>query len=504
MAKTQEITSIQPVDTIVQEKNIASGDVDEALKFLRDGGISSNVEINEKALLRKIDWMMMPLMFSVYFLQYMDKTLISYASIMGLIEDTGMVGNDFSYLATAFYVSFFFCELPHAYMIQRFPTAKYLGIMVICWGICVTMNSVCKNYASVVALRVLLGIFESASAPSLILLTGMWYKRSEQPGRLGVWYQGTSIAPAIASLVAYGLLHYNNDRSFKSWQLLFLIFGLITIVAGILVFFFIPDTPMKSRLTHDEKLYAIERIRENQTGIENKHLKPKQIWEILCDSHTWMISLIIITSNIPNGAVSSFSSIIIENFGYTNAQTLLLNLPGCAIAFVSVYFGCWWGGRYNSRGPAIIALVIPTLLGGALMAWLPAGDKAGLLAGSFLINTVGASLPLLYSWSSGNYAGHTKKVTMNAITLMSFCVGNIIGPLTFRDSDAPQYIPAKITIVAILAVCMVATGLLDLMYMLENKRRDQRAQNLRPEDEIRDIEFMDLTDKENPHFRYCL
>ena len=78
------------------------------------------------------------------------------------------------------------------------------------------------------------------------------------------------------------------------------------------------------------------------------------------------------------------------------------------------------------------------------------------------------------------------------------------GPLTFRDSDAPQYIPAKITIVAVLSVCMVAVISLDLIYIRENRRRDRLAANLRPEDEIRDIEFMDLTDKQNPHFRVRL
>lgn len=71
---------------------------------------------------------------------------------------------------------------------------------------------------------------------------------------------------------------------------------------------------MTSRLSHDEKVVAIERVRENQTGIENKHLKPKQILETIRDPQTWMLSLIIITSNIPNGAVSSFSSIIIEKW----------------------------------------------------------------------------------------------------------------------------------------------------------------------------------------------
>lgn len=100
-------------------------------------------------------------------------------------------------------------------------------------------------------------------------------------------------------------------------KLLFLIFGIITIAVGILVIFFLPDNPMSSRLTHDEKAYVIERVRSNNTGIENIHLKPKQILETLRDPQTWMLSLIIITSNIPNGAVSSFSSIIIEKCGQT-------------------------------------------------------------------------------------------------------------------------------------------------------------------------------------------
>jgi hypothetical protein len=82
----------------------------------------------------------------------------------------------------------------------------------------------------------------------------------------------------------------------------------------------------------------------------------------------------------------------VHSFGYDDYTTLLLNLPGCAVAFIAVWLGSWWAGRYNARGIAIIALIIPTLLGGALMAWLPESNRAGLLAGNFLTNTVGASM----------------------------------------------------------------------------------------------------------------
>jgi hypothetical protein len=97
-------------------------------------------------------------------------------------------------------------------------------------------------------------------------------------------------------------------------------------------------------------------------------------------------------------------------------------------------------------------------------------------------------------------AGHTKKITMNAIVLMSFCVGNVVGPETFQAKDAPQYIPAKITIVAVLSVAIITTIVLDLLYVWENKKRDRRP----PPDLPPDYELLDLTDKQNGHFRYLL
>lgn len=146
----------------------------------------------------------------------------------------------------------------------------------------------------------------------------MWYKREEQVSRMGIWYQGTSVAPGVSSLVSYGFLHYTNahpNLKFKSWQILFLMWGLITIAAGILVILFLPDNPMKSRLSNDEKLFIIEGVRGNQTGIENKKLKVNQVKEVLLDVKTWLLSLVVITTNVPNGAVSSFSNIIISKYG---------------------------------------------------------------------------------------------------------------------------------------------------------------------------------------------
>jgi MFS family permease len=148
---------------------------------------------------------------------------------------------------------------------QRLPTAKYLGVAVILWGLVTALTCVCKNYGALVATRVLLGCFESAVAPSLILITSMWYKKKEQPLRTGIWYLGVGMGTIIGSLISFGFQHYYSP-TFTSWQIMFLVVGLVTVATGIAVVMVLPDNPMSSRLTPAEKVWAIERLRENQTG----------------------------------------------------------------------------------------------------------------------------------------------------------------------------------------------------------------------------------------------
>lgn len=133
---------------------------DAALSFLRKSSatpIRPMSPADEKRLLRKIDWMIMPLMWCCYCLQYLDKTLINYANVMGLSDDANLTGNQFSTLALIFYVSYLGVEFPHGYAMQRLPTAKYLGVMVALWGAVVAVTAACKSFGSLVATRVLLG-----------------------------------------------------------------------------------------------------------------------------------------------------------------------------------------------------------------------------------------------------------------------------------------------------------------------------------------------------------
>jgi len=319
----------------------------------------------------------------------------------------------------------------------------------------------------------------------------------EQPNRMGIWYLGTGTASIMGALVAYGLLFYTDDR-FKPWQIMFLIFGLVTIAVGICIIVFLPDNPMSSRLTHAEKVLAIERLRENQTGIENKHFKWQQAVEVFRDPQTYLIIVIVTAMDVPNTAISSFTSLIIKNIGFTTKQTELLNIPNGAVSIISILVSSYCAGRYNQRCLCVAASLACGLLGGCLLAFSPHDMKGAQLAGNYLTQVTGSALPIMYSLAGANVAGHTKKVTMNAILLMSFCLGNILGPLTFRTEDEPDYIPAKIAIVVTIAVAIVFAFALRTYYTWENRRRDKNHEG---QEHRENSEFLDMTDRENREFR---
>lgn len=437
---------------------------------------------------------------------------------MGLYEDASIDTDQFATLAWIFYASYLAFEFPHGYGMQRLPTAKYLGVMVSLWGAVIAATAACKTYGALVTTRVLLGVFESAVAPSLILVTSMWYKKKEQPSRMGLWYLGTGVGTVIGSLISFGFQHYSSP-TFTSWQIMFLVIGLVTVAVGALVLLLLPDNPMSSRLSHSEKVWAIERLRSNQTGIENVHFKWAQVRECFADPQTWLLALVTIGSNIPNATTSSFQATIIKGFGYGSKTTALLSIPAGVVIIIAILVATSAAGHFNQRIPFAMGTQLCGVLGGCLVsygcpvindlartlirclqiAFLPDDNKVGRLIGVYIMNGIVAGLPLLYALVAANFGGHTKKVTMNAVLLISFCLGNIIGPLTFRNRDSPEHLPAKITIIVADVFSIIVLIILRFYYIWENKRRNRLAVSHQE-----NIEFLDLTDKENLEFRYSV
>lgn len=170
------------------------------------------------------------------------------------------------------------------------------------------------------------------------------------------------------------------------WQELFLILGAITTVFGFTVFFFMPASPATAKaLTAEERKIAVERIRENKTGINNKEFKWYQLRESLLDVRLYLFFLAVCAANVANGGVTNFGSEIIGAFGYDDRETSLLGMSTGGAEIVAVFLGLFLASWTNTRVvPGVLSFLV-AILGGALMLGLPASNAAGRMSGYAIV-----------------------------------------------------------------------------------------------------------------------
>ncbi|KAI0018921.1 major facilitator superfamily domain-containing protein [Xylariomycetidae sp. FL0641] len=425
-------------------------------------------------IVRRIDWHVMPLLFATYMLNFMDKTILSSASVFGLIDDNHLVGSDYSWVSSVFYFGYLFWTYPTTLLIARLPVAKYLGATALFWGLVVALTAVCSNFAGLVTVRFFLGAAEATVSPALMFITSTWYTRDEIPTRTGIWFAGNSVGGIVASLLAYGVGHVHDQVG--PWRWMFIILGILTFLMGALLLVFLPDTISSAKfLAPEERQWAVDRVVVAGTGrTENTVWKWDQMLECFRDPKTWLIWSTALLCQIPNGGTQNFANLVITSFDFTSLQTTLINIPYSIITVAAISGSGWLAGRFRALNCILVVLVVlPPVIGSALMSSRDSIPHGVSLFGYFLISTGPAALPLLMSLVQANYRGVTKKMTMTALLFLAYCAGNIAGPQLFKDKEAPTYDTAFRAIMICYALAVGLVTMLRIYLQVTNKRRQR-------------------------------
>ncbi|KYG41360.1 hypothetical protein M433DRAFT_76023, partial [Acidomyces richmondensis BFW] len=179
----------------------------------------------------------------------------------------------------------------------------------------------------------------------------------------------------------------------------------------------------------------------------------------------------------------------------------LLNMPSGAVSIASTLLVGYGVQHWSHRWAWYVASCVPGIIGGGLMSFLPIHSRGGLLAGVWLVNCIVPTVLITYQLTAANVAGHTKRAFSTTLMAAAFGIGNIIGPQTFQARDAPQYIPAKITVLATQGTGAVLAVVLFGYYSWCNTHRCQENPELDDEDALRTESWKNVTDK-HKHFRY--
>lgn len=243
-----------------------------------------------------------------------------------------------------------------------------------------------------------------------------------------IWYSCTGYVSIFSPLINYGLGHITGSLS--PWKYMYLVAGAITISWGIILVFLLPSDPVSARGFNERQRYiAVARLRVNNSGVRNTHYKKGQVFELLGDLKFWLIFLTALLSMIANGPISTFIPIIINSFGFSTLNSLLLVMPqgflGGSYQLLAPYLA-YRCSENGIRSWIVFAAQMITTLAAILLVALPLDATGGLLFACYILPAVGGGYAVLMGLQIANIAGYTKRSIASSGLYIGYCLGKLL------------------------------------------------------------------------------
>ncbi|KAJ9309837.1 hypothetical protein DTO217A2_788 [Paecilomyces variotii] len=515
-----------PASETGKTKSISERSADVTLRFIKEYGSSAGqlTPEKEKRLRWKLYFHVMTLLILINLMLFIDKSTLSYSTLLGVFDETHINNSQYNNLNTFFYVGYIIAQAPGHYLMQRLPLGRFVAVTVFIWSIIIFLHCTAKDYGGLIVLRLLLGVFEACLLPAMEITLGMFFPPIEQGRLQPVFWISCVAAPIPSGFIAYGLLH--STSRIRPWKFFMIITGGLTLILAVYSWFFYPDNPVKARfLTLEEKVHAAQRVHEaTRSSIEQKQFKWYQFWETLRDPVSWLFTLQPFMLMLSNNLYYQ-QNLLFLDIGVSDLGSTLVGVAGggfavvcCIIATIlfrlfpnnNAYWGTFW--------------CLPAVAGGIGMVTVPWHKKISLLACLTLAaTTYGVTYITALGWTTSSAAGYTKKLTRNVLFMAGYGIANLVGPQIWVAHDAPRYYAAWI--VQIVISWVGAPIILLIIRWILARRNEERRVWIAEQDALgrhatgiveqldesgraveveAEVSLLDLTDLENKYFLYPL
>ncbi|WVW85876.1 hypothetical protein I302_107914 [Kwoniella bestiolae CBS 10118] len=470
-------------------------------------------EARDKAF-RKVDIRLIPMLALLYLFSFIDRANLGNAKIEGLIEDLNLTGVQYNVVSSIFFATYCLFQVPSNTILQSyFPTrpSLWIAILTLSWGIIMTCHGVVQSYSGLIVVRVLMGIPEAGFFPGAVLICSKWYPRSIMASRVSLFYTASALAGAVSGLLAFGIAKMAGVGGYNGWRWIFILEGLMTVVLGVLCPFVLIDSPSRSKwLTEDERRFLTLIMAEQDGGTAGKARSSKVSWKTFWSVITsWQIYLQILvywSNTVPNYALKFTMPTIIKQMGFKSSTAQLLTIPAYVVGAISAYLTGRYSDKFKRRFPFIALPQFLVVVAFSIMAPLAPVIKNNIgpcyfaiclaCIGFYPINPGGTT------WLSNNLAGPAKRAVGLGYLTTFGNLGGMIGGFIYIDKEAPRYPTGYGSSIAFAGAGLVASTILELVFMRINKKRDQVD-----EEEVRekhtDEQLLDMGDR-SPLFRYML
>lgn len=427
---------------------------------------------DSKAVFRKISVRILPIVFMMYLVNYLDRTALAVAGPNGLNEDLALTATMFGLVSGIFFIGYILLEIPSNMIMEKVGARIWLSRICISWGIVASLTAFMPNFWSLLVARFLLGVAEAGFAPAVFLYLTYWFPQSQRAKAFSIFLLGIPVSSAIINPFASWLIEFaNSDLAFTGWRFMLFITGFPAIAVGILAIAMLVDRPSKAKwLSKEERALVISEI-ENET--DPSSTKDTTSRKGLASVRVWALGIAYMGIVYALYAVGFFAPTIVtgfsERFGTTFSTTqngLIVAIPYVIAAIAMVL----WSRSSSRTGDAGWHVLVSTCIGATGILLAAFLDNPWFVMVGVTLCAVGviSSMPVVFTLPAKLLTGASAATGLALVNVLGN-IGGFVGPFFtgwLRDISGSDYLPF-----AIIAVFLVLAGVIAAVVQLAVNRR---------------------------------
>jgi len=429
----------------------------------------------ERKLILKLDLLIVPYAFVIYWIKYIDQTNINNAYVSGMSEELNFHGNQLVQFQTVFNVAQVVALLPFAYLFPKVPMHLLVPGLDLLWGIFNLLQYRAQSYGEIMAYRFMVGIFEAAYFPAVHFVLGSWYRVDEISRRGGCFYTGLTLATLTSGLLqAAASKNLNGVNGLSGWRWMFIITSIITLPLAFIGVVLWPGTPDKpNRLLLSEEELALARARLERHGSQ---LKPLPFtWSRLRSIFTnWKFYVLCIWDILfYNGSANTAAFLLwIKSLHRYDIPTINnLGSISPALGIFYILFITFGADTFLGRPGAISLACTVNFIGLVILVIWDVPESAKWFA--FCTNYAhSASAAVIYGWSNIILRHNVEERALTLIMMTAFATStNAWVPLlVYPTVEAPRF-PRGFAYSLGCTVCLfICTHVVRVLYNREEKK----------------------------------
>lgn len=319
------------------------------------GTPSSEIELDivkdwdreERAIRRKIDFILLPVLALAFFALQLDRGNISSALTSTITEDLHITTNQINIGTQLLSAGIVLTELPSNVILQKIGPQKWISGQLIACCLVATFQAFITTYPAYLATRLLLGLFEGGFIPGALYYISTWYKREGTSVRISLFFFGQMFASATSTLISAGVLNLSGRNGLAGWRWIFLVEGLITIFIAMILTLFLPPsvgngkplisggrwsyfTPRETHIIQNRVL--LDDPRKARGGIK---ITGRDIWNAVRQPQIIQHFFVSLVSMSGFQGLTMYTPSLIKSFGFSATRANALDA-------VPVYCGIVW------------------------------------------------------------------------------------------------------------------------------------------------------------------